>query len=106
MAELVKYTLEDGTEVFFESAESDLVKQYGGELDVADGGKLQGRLQAVAEAAEEVSSSLRSRLKPEEVTLEFGVKVSGEVNWWFFAKNQGEATIKATVKWMGDGARP
>jgi hypothetical protein len=38
-------------------------------------------------------------LRPEEITLEFGLKVSGEVNWWFFAKNQAEGTIKVTVKW-------
>jgi hypothetical protein len=42
---------------------------------------------------------LRERLDPAEVTLEFGVKVAGEVNWWFFAKNQGEATINVTMRW-------
>ena len=99
MAEFVKYTLEDDTEVFFESAESGLVSLRGGEADVADGGRLQGRLQSVATAAEQVSTSLRSRLAPDEVTLEFGMKVSGEVNWWFFAKNQAEATINVTLKW-------
>ncbi len=100
VAQFVRYVLEDGSEVFFESADADdLVRQHGGGATPADGGQLQGRLEAIAAAAEEVSSSLRSRLQPEEVTLEFGVKVSGEVNWWFFAKNQGEATIKVTLKW-------
>ena len=103
MAELVKYELDDGTEVYFESAESDLVSPRGGEPDVVEGGALQGRLQGVARAAEEGSSSLRSRLAPDEVALEFGVKVSGEVNWWFFAKNAGEATIKVTLKWASGG---
>ncbi len=41
----------------------------------------------VAEAAEEVPGSLRSRLDPDQVSLEFGLKVSTEVNWWFFAKS-------------------
>jgi len=36
-------------------------------------------------AAEEVAASLRSRLVPDEVSLKFGLKVSGGVNW-FFAK--------------------
>jgi hypothetical protein len=45
---------------------------------------------------------LRSRLAPDEVDLEFGLKVSGEVNWWFFAKSQGEGTIKVTLKWAGN----
>ena len=106
MAELVRYVLDDGTEVYFESAESDPVSQHGGEPDVIEGGRLQSRLEGVADAAEQVSASLRSRLKPDEVTLEFGVKLSGQVNWWFFAKNAGEATIKVTVKWAADKLGP
>jgi hypothetical protein len=34
----------------------------------------------------QVFKRLRERLAPEEIELEFGVKVSGEVGWWFFAK--------------------
>jgi hypothetical protein len=105
MAEFVKFTLDDGSEVFFESAESDLVEMHGGEPEVTDGGPLHARLAAVASAAEQVSASLRERLAPDEVSLEFGLKVSGEVNWWFFAKHQAEGTIKVTLKWT-PGARP
>jgi hypothetical protein len=103
MAEFVRFTLGDGSEVLFESAESDLVAQHGGAPEVRDGGKLTARLQGVAEAAEEVAGSLRARLVPDEVSLEFGLKVSGGVNW-FFAKAQGEGTIKVTVKWAGNPA--
>jgi Trypsin-co-occurring domain 1 len=103
MAEFVRFTLDDGSEVLFESAESDLVTLHGGQLDVVPGGKLTARLQGVAEAAEEVAGSLRSRLAPDEVSLEFGLKVSGGVNW-FFAKAQGEGTIKVTLKWAGAAA--
>ena len=99
MAEFIKFVLDDGSEVFFESAESDLVAQHGGEAEVADGGRLSARLGAVAEAASQVAGSLRSRLAPDEMALEFGLKVSGEVNWWFFAKNQAEGTIKVTLSW-------
>jgi hypothetical protein len=81
MAEFVRFTLDDGSEVIFESAESDLVALRGGQPDVREGGRLTARLQGVAEAAEEVAGSLRSRLVPDEVSLEFGLKVSGEVNW-------------------------
>ena len=104
MSEFVKFELDDGTEVFFESAESDLIAQHTGAPEVSDGGRLRGRLEGVASAAEQVSTSLRSRLAPEEVTLEFGVKIGGEVNWWFFAKNQAEATIKVTLKWSAGSA--
>jgi hypothetical protein len=102
MAEFVRYTLDDGSQVVFEAAESDLVSLHGGQPDVVDRGKLQARLDAVAGAAEEVTTPLRSRLRPEEISLEFGLKVSGEVNWWFFAKNQAEGTIKVTLKWNAE----
>ena len=81
-----------------------LVAPHGGPPEVRDGGKLTARLQGVAEAAEEVAGSLRARLAPDEVSLEFGLKVSGGVNW-FFAKAQGEGTIKVTVKWAGNARR-
>ena len=103
VVEFVRFTLDDGSEVLFESAESDLVALHGGPPEVRDGGKLTARLQGVAEAAEEVAGSLRARLVPDEVSLEFGLKVSGGVNW-FFAKAQGEGTIKVTLKWAGDSA--
>jgi Trypsin-co-occurring domain 1 len=105
MAEFVRFTLDDDSMVIFESAESDLVTlRGGGQPDVREGGKLTQRLRGVAEAAEEVAGSLRSRLAPDEVTLEFGLKVSGEMNWWFFAKAQSEGTIKVTLKWAGNAA--
>src|SRR5712672_375822 len=103
VAEFVRFTLDDGSEVLFESAESDLVALHGGSPEVRDGGKLTARLQGVAEAAEEVAGSLRARLAPDEVSLEFGLQVSGGMNW-FFAKAQGEGTIKVTVKWAGNSA--
>jgi hypothetical protein len=103
MAEFVRFTLDDGSEVLFESAESDLVALHGGPPEVRDGGKLTARLQGVAEAAEEVAGSLRARLVPDEVSLEFGLKVSGSVKW-FFAKAQGEGTIKVTLTWAGTSA--
>jgi hypothetical protein len=106
VAEFVRFVLDDGSEVFFETAESDLVRQHSGEVEIADGGRLEGRLTAVAQTAEQLSQSLRSRLAPSEVTLEFGVKVGGEVNWWFFAKNQAEATVKVTLKWSADAPVP
>ena len=103
MAEFVRFTLDDGSEVLFESAESDLVALHGGPPDVRDGGRLTARLQGVAEAAEEVAGSLRARLVPDEVSLEFGLQVSGSVNW-FFAKAQGEGSIRVTLTWAGNSA--
>jgi hypothetical protein len=98
MADFVKFKLDDGSEVFFESAEADLVQLHGGQAEVANGGPLSGRLAVVASAAEQVAVSLRERVQPHEVALEFGMKVSGEMGW-FFAKSQAEGTIKVTLKW-------
>ncbi|MFJ1961843.1 CU044_2847 family protein [Streptomyces massasporeus] len=99
MTAFVKYALEDGSEVVFESAESELVELHSRQPSVVDGGSLQARMEAVSTAAAQVAGALRSRLAPDEVELEFGLKVAGEVNWWFFAKNQAEGTIKVTLRW-------
>lgn len=99
MADFVRYELEDGSEVFFESAEGSLVSLRGGAPDVVDAGKLGDRLGHIAAAADEVSKGLRERLAPQELELDFGVKVSGEVNWWFFAKANGEASINVRLIW-------
>lgn len=61
---------------------------------MTEGGRLTARLQAVAEAAEQVAETLRSRLVPDQVSLEFGLKVSGELSWWFFAKARAKAPSK------------
>ena len=98
MADFVKYQLGDGSEVFFESAEASLISERGGTADVKDAGKLGDRLSSIAVAADEVSRGLRDRLAPEEIDLVFGVKVSGEVGW-FFAKGSGEASMNVTLTW-------
>jgi hypothetical protein len=99
LAELLRYTLQDGTEVYFETAESSLISQRAGTPEIIDGGALGNRLRAVALAAEEVAKGLRQTLTPDEIELSFGVKVSGEVNWWYFAKAQGESTMNVKVTW-------
>jgi Trypsin-co-occurring domain 1 len=99
MAELVRYTLQDGTEVHFETAESSPIAQRAGTTKIIDGGSLGNRLRAVALAAEEMTKGLRQTLTPDEIELTFGVKVSGELNWWYVAKAQGESTIDVRVTW-------
>ena len=78
----------------------DFVSLHGGaELDIREGGPLITRLAGVARAAEQIADELRSRLAPDEVGLEFGLKVSGAMNLWFFAKAQSEGTVNVTLKW-------
>ena len=85
--------------MFFETTEGSLVSLHGGPPDVVKAGRLGDRLRQIAEAAEEVSRGLRERLGPDEIELAFGVKVSGEVSWWFFAKANGEASINVKLAW-------
>ena len=102
MSDFVRFELEDGSEVLFESASSDLVQQFGADSDATEGGVLGQRLAAAATTAETVARTLRARLTPDELSLELGLKVSGEANW-FFAKNAAEGTVKVTLKWVGPG---
>lgn len=97
--DFVKYELDDGGVVYFESAEADLVSLRDGDADVVDGGKLGDRLTNIAHAAQEVSQGLRDRLDPDEIELTFGVKISGGVGWWWFGKADGEASIQVKATW-------
>jgi NTP-dependent ternary system trypsin peptidase co-occuring protein len=101
VAEFVRFELEDGTSVLVETAESDLVRQHASDQKPTEGGVLGDKLVGAAETAEVVSKTLRQRLSPDELTLELGLKVSGQANW-FVAKAQTEGTIKVTLKWKHD----
>jgi hypothetical protein len=99
MADLVEYELDDGSKVLFEADEADLVSLHGGDPEVKEGGPLAGRLSSIAKTAGQVAASMREHVAPDELELELGVKVAGEVNAWFFARHQAEATIKITLNW-------
>jgi hypothetical protein len=105
MADFVRYTLDDGSEVLFEAAEADLVSLHGAGDTEKDGGRLADKLHGIARTASQVAESMRADLSPDELTLELGVKVGGELNAWFFAKNAAEATITVTLTWKRPEAR-
>ncbi len=106
MADFVRYELEDGTEVYFETAESSLVSKRSDTPEVTQAGRLGDRLHEIAAAAAEVSAGFRERLGPDELELTFGVKVSGKVNFWFFARADGESTMQVKLTWKSDGPAP
>jgi len=99
MADLVEYELDDGSMVLFESAEASLVSLHGGDPDIKEGGRLADRLSSIAKTAGQVAAAMRESVGPDELALELGVKVAGEVNAWFFAKQQAESTINVTLTW-------
>ncbi len=106
MADLMRYQLEDGSEVMFEFENSTLVDSHGGGDVVHEGGRLAGKLAGITAAAQQVAQAMREKVEPGELQLELGVKIAGEVNAWFFAKQQGEATIKVTLTWKKDTPQP
>jgi hypothetical protein len=99
VADLIEYGLDDGTTVLFEAAEAELVGLRGNRASVEEGGGLLARVNTIAKAAQRIGTSMRDSLEPDELTLELGIRISGELNAWFFAKNQAEATIKVTASW-------
>jgi hypothetical protein len=98
MADFARVTLADGTKVLFEDPGADLVSLRTSAPDVDDVEPDVARLETIAHAAGQVSTSLRDRLAPDELTLEIGVGLSGEVGW-FFAKSSVEGSLKITVTW-------
>jgi hypothetical protein len=101
LADFVQFELEDGASVLFETADSDLVRRHSADAQPTEGGALGEKLVGAAETAQAVSETLRERLSPDELTLELGLKVSGQANW-FVAKAQTEGNIKVTLKWRND----
>ena len=98
MADFVSVALADGSQVLFQTAESDLVELRGAGAEVVPAKGTAGRLEAIAAAAEQVCAALRTRMKPDEVQLEIGVGLSAEVGW-FFAKSAMEGSLRLTLMW-------
>ncbi|MEU8820202.1 CU044_2847 family protein [Actinoplanes sp. NPDC048796] len=108
--ELAEFHTEDGTAVLFELARDDTVRGTSlasrrGDALVAETGK---RLEQVTEAVRPAVNALKAAvtsLDPEEVTVEFGVKLTlaaGVV----IASGTTEAHFKIICKWSRDSGDP
>jgi len=98
VADFVTVVLDDGTEVVFQSAESDLVTPRGGPPVVERYEAAIDALGAMAHVTDRMARSFAAKTKPDELELEIGVGLSGEVGW-FFARSEVEATLKLTLTW-------
>jgi hypothetical protein len=98
MPDFVSMTLDDGSQVLFQSEESDLVAVHSGAADVVPLDEAAGRLETIAKAAQQMCQSLRTQMAPDEVQLEMGVAVSGEMGW-VFAKSTASGSLKVTLTW-------
>ncbi|MBT1687117.1 CU044_2847 family protein [Dawidia soli] len=107
MAEYIQYTLEDGSSILIETTTT---HPGGGPVGVEEQVKksfkgLRETLTPLAHFAAELKNTVTQKLpQPEEVCLEFGAKIAGDVGI-IIAKSQVEANIKITLKWKA-AAKP
>ena len=93
-SQVVTYQLDDSTTVMFEVEPNDTFRP-------ASAGQLAGRVREAVgpavEAAKEVLDRVKE-LRPNEVEVSFGIKVSGGAQW-LVAKAAGEASFEITLTW-------
>jgi hypothetical protein len=99
VAAFVKYELDDGSVILFETDKSDLVSSYSGDDDAISRGRLDERFRGIAQTAQQLLRSTRAVMTDvDEVTLTFGVKVSADAGF-VFAKAKFEGAIDVTLTW-------
>jgi Trypsin-co-occurring domain 1 len=101
VADFLEVVLDDGSVAVFQTAEADLVAQHSGEAVVERYEAATDALASMAEATKRVSRSFIKAISPDEVQLEIGIGLSGQVGW-FFAKSEIDATLKLTLTWKPD----
>lgn len=103
--EIVQFELADGSPVYVEVEERDAIGvQRVGRGDEAIA-KAQDRfvdaLDKIKPAAEMVLNTFRELNTPDEINLEFGVKLSGKLGA-LIASVDSEATFKVALKWKNE----
>lgn len=112
MRRLVEYELEGGGSILVEVdveddlADDELVPAASpGELAAKAGQSLEQALSSVRRVAASIIGQLEDLpRKPDEVTVEFGVKLAGGANV-VFASGSAEANLNVTLTWIGNGDR-
>jgi hypothetical protein len=101
MRQLIQFALEDGSPVYMEvdavEEDSQLVGQV--EEDIIQAKQsFKEALAHVKPAAETVLNTFREMNAPDEINLEFGLKLSGAVGA-IFASAKSEANFRVLLKW-------
>jgi hypothetical protein len=106
---LLEFTLADGTPVYVEGtgarAQGDFQRvSRGGEGPPAAeaGGRFEEALARVRPATQAVLTSLKDLNQPEEISLEFGLKLHAKTGA-VFASVDSEATFKLSITWCSPG---
>jgi len=101
VSEVVKYTVDDGTEVRFEIDQAEGFHKAGAKGVL---GRVQDAVRPAVDAAGAVLDQVKE-LRPDGVEVRFGVKVSGEASW-LVARAASEGSFEITLTWRpaGEGA--
>ena len=94
MTQIVRYTAGQDTEVRFEIDPPEGFRPVGGAGPV---GRVVDAVQPAVEAARDVLERIKT-LRPDEVEVKFGIKVSGSAGW-LVAKAAGEGNFEVTLVW-------
>jgi hypothetical protein len=94
MSEVVAYTMDDGTEMRFEIDPLPGYRPSGAGQVI---GTLRDAARPVIAGAAELFDQIKE-LRPDEVGVKFGIKVSGTAHW-LVAKAASEAAFEVTLTW-------
>ena len=100
-SQVVRYQVDDSTVVAFEFEPGSGFHQAGVKEFVGQVGKA---VQPAVEAAKAVLDKVKE-IKPDEVEVKFGVKVTGEASW-VVAKAATEGSFEITLKWSPESLPP
>jgi len=93
-SQVVKYRVDDSTEVRFEIEAVPGFQPVGADQVI-------GRVQKAVEPAVDAARAVLAKFKearPDEIALRFGIKVSGKVDW-LVAKAATEGNFEVTLTW-------
>lgn len=95
--DVARYMTDDGTVVIFEIDSLQGYRPAGASDELV--GQVRSAVGPAVDAARVVIEKVREAA-PDEVEVKFGVKVSGETNWWV-AKAATEGNFEITLTWKG-----
>ena len=99
--EVTQYSLDDGTLVAFEIDPPPGYRPAGASEVI---GQVRAAVAPAVDAARVVIEQARAAA-PDEVRVKFGIKVSGQANWWV-AQAATEGNFEVTMTWKPTPVRP
>ncbi|NLG95860.1 MAG: hypothetical protein GX491_00715 [Chloroflexi bacterium] len=111
MASYVKFQLDDGTEIFFETTEtprgsSSLIPSASSKETAHEGGSFQESIESLRKMASVMVRELRDRFEkePDEMQFNFGLKASGELGSLIVSRGGQDANFNVMLRWRSDKA--